>query len=85
MHGTYVTASQLKINHPAATILLANDYKLNRMIAIRSAFGATIVRYRTTPKDPPYVGKIPYLSWLSNDSYTNRATWIWQGGPVFRF
>jgi hypothetical protein len=84
-HGTYVESDELNVVHPAATILLANDYKLNRTVALRSSFGATIVRYRTTPRDPPYVGKIPYLSWLSPDSYTNRTTWIWQGGPVFRF
>ncbi len=84
-HGIYVASNQLNIVHPAATILLANDYKINRTVAVRSAFGATIVRYRTTPKDPSYVGTIPYLSWLSPDSYTNRTTWIWQGGPVFRF
>ncbi|HEY6413507.1 MAG TPA: hypothetical protein VIX42_07460 [Edaphobacter sp.] len=84
-HGTYVARNQLNIVHPAATILLANDYKLNRMVALRSAFGATIVRYRTSPRDPSYIGKVPYLSWLSTDSYTNRTTWIWQGGPVFRF
>lgn len=85
VHGTYTASEQLNIVHPAVTILLANDYKLNRTIALRSSFGTTIVRYRTAPKDPPYTGKIPYLSWLSPDSYTNRATWIWQGGPVFRF
>jgi hypothetical protein len=82
---TYVTQYQLNVLHPATTALLANDYKLNRMVALRSSFGATVVRYRTTPKDPPFVGKIPYLSWLSPDSYTNRASWIWQGGPVLRF
>jgi hypothetical protein len=85
VHRTYVASDELNVVHPAATILLANDYKLNRTVALRSSFGATIVRYRTTPKDPPYVGEIPYLSWLSPDSYTNRTTWIWQGGPVFRF
>jgi hypothetical protein len=84
-HGKYVTRYQMNVVHPAVTILLANDYKLSRMIALRSSFGATIVRYRTRPRDPPYVGTIPYLSWLSPDSYTNRATWFWQGGPVFRF
>jgi len=83
--GTYIPSGQLNVVHPAATILLANDYKINRTVALRSAFGATIVRYRSTRKDPPYIGKIPYLSWLSPDSYTNRATWIWQAGPVFRF
>jgi hypothetical protein len=85
VHRTYVAGGQLSILRPAATILLANDYKLNRTVALRSSFGATIVRYRTTPRDPPYIGEVPYLSWLSPDSYTNRATWIWQGGPVFRF
>ena len=84
-HRTYVASGELNVVHTAATILLANDYKLNRTVALRSSFGATIVRYRTAPKDPPYVGQIPYLSWLSPDSYTNHTTWIWQGGPVFRF
>jgi hypothetical protein len=82
---TYVTQYELNVRHTAVTILLANDYKLNRTVALRSSFGTTIVRYRTAPKDPPFVGKIPYLSWLSPDSYTNRASWIWQGGPVLRF
>ena len=85
VRGTYIPKGELNVVHPAATILLANDYKINSIVALRSSFGATIIRYRTTPKDPPYVGKVPYLSWLSPDSYTNRATWIWQGGPVFRF
>ena len=84
-HRTYVASGELNVVHTAATILLANDYKLNRTVALRSSFGATVVRYRTAPKDPPYVGQIPYLSWLSPDSYTNHTTWIWQGGPVFRF
>ena len=84
-HRTYVASGELNVVHTAATILLANDYKLNRTVALRSSFGATVVRYRTAPKDPPYVDQIPYLSWLSPDSYTNHTTWIWQGGPVFRF
>ena len=82
---TYIPNGQLNVVHQAVTTLLANDYKINRTVALRSAFGATIVRYRTARKDPDFIGKIPYLSWLSPDSYTNHATWIWQGGPVFRF
>ena len=48
VHRTYVASGELNVVHTAATILLANDYKLNRTIALRSSFGATIVRYRTT-------------------------------------
>jgi hypothetical protein len=71
--------------HTAATLLLANDYKINRNFAIRSSFGATVVRYPSIVRDPPDVGQVPYLSWLSQDNYANHATLILQGGPVFHF
>jgi hypothetical protein len=82
---TYVKEQNLYAHHTAATLLLANDYKINHHFAFRSALGVTIVRYRTQVKDPPGIGKPPYLSWLSHDNYSNHTTWIWEGGPVFRF
>jgi len=83
--GNYVAEKSYGMYHTAATVLFANDYKITRNLAIRSSIGATVVRYPTPVKDPPWVGKVPYLSWLSPNNYTNHTTWIWQGGPVLRF
>jgi hypothetical protein len=66
-------------------MLLSNDYKINRMFAVRSSFGATVVRYRTTTRDPVGIGKPPYITFLSHEYFTNHVNWIWQGGPVFHF
>jgi hypothetical protein len=83
--GIPARESQYSVQLPSLTLVVANDYKVNRNLSLRSAFGATIIRYRTAEKDPPGIGKSPYLSWLSHDIYTNHTTWIWQGGPVYRF
>jgi hypothetical protein len=77
--------SESSVSHTATTIMLANDYKINGRFAMRSSFGAIIVRYRNPVQAPPGVGKPPYLSWLSHDSYTNRSTWTCEVGPVFHF
>jgi hypothetical protein len=83
--GNYVPEKSSSMQHTAATILLANDYKITRNFAIRSSLGATVVRYPTGVKDPPGIGKPPYLRWLSHENYVNHTTWVWQGGPVVRF
>jgi hypothetical protein len=83
--GRYVPSQSSSMKHIAATLLVANDYKITRTFAIRSSLGATVVRYPSLVKDPEWVGKIPYLSWLAPYNYTNHTTWVWQGGPVVRF
>lgn len=81
----YSKSREFSVTHTAASILLSNDYKINPRFAVRSSFGALIVRYRTQLRDPDYIGKPPYLSFLSQENFTNRTTWTWQGGPVFHF
>ena len=83
--GSYVQPAEYSITHTAATFLLSNDYKINRKLAIRSSFGATIVRYRTPIRDSDGIGTPPYISFLSHENFTNRTTWVWQGGPVVHF
>lgn len=85
LQGTQQKSLEFTTTHSAATLLLSNDYKINRMFAVRSSFGATIVRYRTTTRDPVGIGKPPYLTFLSHEYFTNHTNWIWQGGPVFHF
>lgn len=77
--------SESSISHTATTIMFSNDYKINDTFAIRSSFGSTIVRYRNPAQTPAGIGKPPYLSWLSHDSYTNRSMWTCEMGPVFHF
>ena len=77
--------SELSVSHAATTIMLSNDYKVSRFVAFRSSFGVTIVRYRTPEQTQPGAGKVPYLSWLSHDSFTNKSTWTYETGPVFHF
>jgi hypothetical protein len=85
IRGSYEAPLEFSVTHTAASLLLSNDYKINRKFAIRSSFGATIVRYRTPERDPEGVGTPPYLSFLSKENFTNHTTWTWQGGPVFHF
>jgi hypothetical protein len=82
---TYSPSQSFSVSHTAASILFSNDYKLSQRIALRSSFGAMVVRYRSLERDPAYIGKIPYLSFISTANYTNRTTWNWQGGPVVHF
>ncbi len=85
LRGSYQEPLEFSVTHTAASLMLSNDYKINRRFAIRSSFGATIVRYRTPTRDPEGIGKPPYLTFLSKENFTNHTTWIWQGGPVFHF
>jgi hypothetical protein len=85
IHGSYQAPLEFSVTHTAAALLLSNDYKINRRFAIRSSFGATIVRYRTPERDPDGIGKPPYITFLSKENFTNHTTWTWQGGPVFHF
>jgi hypothetical protein len=85
VRGTYSEPLTYTVNHTAASLTLSNDYKINRTLAIRSSFGATVVRYRTATRDPDGIGKPPYLSFLSHENFTNHTTWTWQGGPVVHF
>jgi hypothetical protein len=85
VRGMYSEPLTYTVNHTAASLTLSNDYKVNRTLAIRSSFGATIVRYRTATRDPDGIGKPPYLSFLSHENFTNHTTWTWQGGPVIHF
>jgi hypothetical protein len=77
--------TESNITHAATTIMLSNDYKLSSLVALRSSFGVVIVRDRNAVQTSPGIGDVPYLSWLSHDSYTNRSTWTCEMGPVFRF
>ena len=85
VRGTYAEPAEYTVNHTAASLMLSNDYKINRTFAVRSSFGATVVRYRTATRDPDGIGEPPYLSFLSHENFTNHVTWTWQGGPVFHF
>ncbi|WP_035354450.1 hypothetical protein [Edaphobacter aggregans] len=85
LKDSYQGPTAFSITHTAASLMLANDYKINRKFAVRSSFGATIVRYRTPVRDPDGIGTPPYISFLSKENFTNHTTWVWQGGPVFHF
>ena len=86
LHNTYpAQVTQSSTTHAAITLMLSNDYTINRFFAFRYSFGDTIVRYRSPIETPPGIGKPPYLSWLSHDNYTNRSEWTSQIGPVLSF
>jgi hypothetical protein len=85
IHNNSLEPSESSVSHMATTIMFSNDYKISGSVALRSSFGATIVRYRNAVQTPAGIGKPPYLSWLSHDSYTNRSTWTYEMGPVFHF
>ncbi|AXC14944.1 hypothetical protein ACPOL_5698 [Acidisarcina polymorpha] len=84
MRNTYFHPVQTE-NRAAVSLMLSNDYKISRALAVRYSVEDTIVRYRNAVQDPPGVGKPPYLSWLSKDEYTNKSNWSCQAGPVFHF
>ena len=83
-HNTYYHPVA-KVENTAVTLMLTYDHKISRTIAIRSSVGDTIVRYKSPIEDPPGIGKLPWLSWLSHDEFTNKSNWVAQTGPVIRF
>ena len=85
IHQKSSEPSESSITHATTTIMLSNDYKLSRLFAFRSSFGATIVRYRNPAPARPGIGNPPYLSWLSHDSFTNTPNWTCEMGPVLHF
>jgi hypothetical protein len=86
IHRQYYSGpSESSITHTATTIMLSNDHKLSNVVAFRSSFGATIVRYRDPAPIPREIHKPVYPSSLSADSFSNRTDWTCQVGPVFHF
>lgn len=72
------------ITHFAWNAALSGDYRIGRNFALRGTLGQTLVRYRTANEDPPGIGTVPYLSWLSHENFINRGNWVFEVGPVFR-
>jgi len=83
-HNTYVHP-EVDNERAGVTLILSNDYKLSKTVAIRTSIADTIVRYKSPIEDPPGIGKPPFLSWLSKDEYTNKSNWSAETGPVIRF
>ena len=83
--SSYTEQPESTLSHEATTIMLSNDHKISNSVGLRSSFGVVMVRYRNAAKTPPGIGEPPYLSWLSHDSYTNKATVTYEMGPIFHF
>jgi hypothetical protein len=73
------------ITHFACNAAVSTDYRISRNFALRGTLGETLVRYRTDVEDPPGIGTVPYLSWLSHENFVNKGNWTVEAGPVFRF
>jgi hypothetical protein len=73
------------ITHFVWNAAVSVDYRVARNFAFRATLGETLVRYRTATEDPPGIGTVPYLSWLSHENFVNRGNWTFETGPVFRF
>jgi hypothetical protein len=73
------------ITHFAWNAAVTADYRIGKNFALRTTVGETLVRYRTDVEDPPGIGTVPYLSWLSHENFVNRGNWTIEAGPVFRF
>ncbi len=73
------------ITHFAWNAAVSTDYRISRNLALRGTLGETLVRYRTDVEDPPGIGTVPYLSWLSHENFVNKGNWTVEAGPVFRF
>ena len=78
IHQIYSGPSESRDNHAATTIMFSNDYKLSRLVALRSSFGATTAASSD-------IGTPPKLSWLSHDTFTNTPNWTCEIGPLFHF
>ncbi len=83
--GNDFALSETSVSHTATTVMVSNDYKFSHSIAWRSSFGVNLVRYRNPLRTPPGIGNPPYLSFLSHDSYSNKATCTLEMGPLFHF
>jgi hypothetical protein len=87
IHQKYSQPSESSVTHAATTIMFSNDHKLSSLLAFRSSFGATIVRYRNPAAVPAGADKPAFMSMssLSQDTFTNRTNWTCEMGPVFHF
>jgi len=74
-----------RITHFATALAINGDYGITRHVAIRGVFGNTPVRYLDSYIEPPGIGKIPYLNWLSHEYIETNENWTYQMGPVLRF
>jgi hypothetical protein len=74
-----------RITHFATALAINGDYGLTRHLAIRGSIGNTAVRYRAAGLQPPGVGHLPYLNWLSKQTFLTNENWTYQMGPVLRF
>lgn len=74
-----------RITHFATALAINGDYGITRHVAIRGVFGNTPVRYLDGYLEPPGIGKIPYLNWLSHEYFETNENWTYQAGPVLRF
>ena len=83
-HNTFMHP-QIDNERAAVTLMVSNDYKLSKTVAIRTSIANTIVRYKSGVEDPAGIGKPPFLTWLSKDEYTNKSNWSAETGPVIRF
>jgi hypothetical protein len=74
-----------RITHFATVLAITGDYGIGRHFALRASFGNTPVRYREPYVGKPGIGKLPYLNWLSKETFLTNENWNYQGGPVLRF
>jgi len=69
----------------SAVAALAADLRFTQHFAVRGTVEQMLIRYKSTIRDPPGIGKPPRLSFLSHDNYINSTNWGVTVGPVFRF
>lgn len=74
-----------RITHFATALTVGGDYGITRNVAIRATYGNTPVRYLDYYLEPPGIGKIPYLNWLSHEFFETNENWTYQAGPVLKF
>lgn len=69
----------------AATVGINADVKVAHNMGLRFEVHNTLIRYKSSYRDPEGIGTPPYLYFLSHDNYINSTNWGVRVGPVWRF
>jgi hypothetical protein len=69
----------------AASATASGEIRLNEHFGFRATAVQTLIRVKSTVRDPDGIGTPPRLYFMSHDNYINTTNWGVQLGPVLRF
>jgi hypothetical protein len=69
----------------AAAATASGEIRFNEHFGFRATLVQTLIRVKSTVRDPDGIGTPPRLYFMSHDNYINTTNWGVQLGPILRF